>query len=146
MNEPTLHARFVAAVIFATLLAACGKSTSPSAAGHRSVFFPTHPTSSQQAEGVVSGRLVMQNDCLFISSPNLAKEYLALWPVSYRLSDDGASVQDGNGDVVARLDDSVKFGGGEITTEDAAVKFVGQPIPKACSAGGYWIVTEPISS
>lgn len=94
-------------------------------------------------ESVLSGELLLDNDCLRINDGY--SNYLIIWPPGFSMRTEGEEIQviDSNGKVVARVGDNIYVSGGEFPGEKAREyieeSIVGKPLPAGCP-GPYWIV------
>ncbi|MCJ7515710.1 MAG: hypothetical protein MUO89_07085 [Dehalococcoidia bacterium] len=75
-----------------------------------------------------------------------SKGELLVWPYGYslRIMDKQIQVIDNDGQLVARVGDKIKVGGGEVPAE-IVEEYIGQPLPDDCE-GPYWLVSEVIEN
>jgi len=96
-------------------------------------------------EALLFGNLVEFDGCVRVEAADIGAYHLPVWPPSFYITlEDGViQVHDGSGDVVARVGDWVRMGGGEtkITFLDTDVR---AQIPDRC-AGPYWIVGNEVA-
>lgn len=132
--------------ILALSIASCGPERAIAPPG---MFFPTGPRGGAYPAALITGRLAEADGCVFIADPyGRAGSVLPLWPERYRAERDETgrlTVFDGE-DLVARVGDDIRFGGGfrgESSEEvGPSEEFIGKPIPERCRADdGYWIVS-----
>jgi hypothetical protein len=74
-----------------------------------------------------------------------SKGDLPIWSYGFSLRIEGKKIQiiDNYGQVVARVGDKIKVGGGEVPAE-IVEKYIGQPLPEN-STGPYWLVSKVIN-
>jgi hypothetical protein len=89
------------------------------------------------------GELILENNCLRLRLPN-GESNLAIWPYGYSVRVEGNIIQIINekGEAIARVGDTIKYGGGPANAEMAA-NSSSQPLSEDCP-GSYWIVSEII--
>lgn len=100
---------FVGSLAIAFSVAACGAAPVPDG-----YVFPTRSTGNSGAAALLTGTVIERNGCLYVQ-PAAGTEYLVIWPDSLRLVIDDMglpTIMDGS-DVVARVGDVVRVGGGE---------------------------------
>jgi hypothetical protein len=110
------------------------------------IFFPTWSREGQpEPVAGTSGRLVVQNGCLFLEHASEGGTFsLPLWPDSWNLegtdpisvvADDGSSLLVG---------ETVSLGGGAWPAE-AVEELIGESVPERCEpSSDYWLATEVI--
>lgn len=108
-------------------------------------FFPVQKSGLDQMLSLAEGKLVLDNGYLRLKR-FFGKGDLLIWPYGYSLRIEGKEIQaiDSDGQVVARVGDRIKVGGGEVPAE-IVEKYIGQPLPDNCT-GPYWIVSEVVDS
>jgi hypothetical protein len=130
---------------------ACGSARPAAPEG---VFLPRlaeHPDTWPAA--LVSGRLVEENGCVFITSDQPGSEHAnvpVMWPneASAERTDDGQLRISVGDDAEVSVGDVVSLGGGLVgearSDVGQAESMIGEAIPERCRAeGGYWITPGP---
>lgn len=115
----------------------CGSNdqVSPSAGGP---FFPTQVRSfPDYPDALISGELIMANDCVMVQLPNGGGTDLPLWPKGFYL--ESGVIYDADGSRVAAIGDSVQLGGGEVDLSVAS-DHTGVAIPKRCEQAALWLI------
>lgn len=113
-------------------------------------FFPVQKSGLDQMLSLAEGKLVLDNGYLrikrILALRFIGESDLLIWPYGYSLRIEGKEIQviDSDGQVVARVGDRIKVGGGEVPAE-IVEKYIGQPLPDDCK-GPYWIVSEVVDS
>lgn len=140
-------------VLIAVSLAvtACSnKSTTASASDPTpTIFFPKQKAVNGERvtmEALLIGELVVVEGCLRVNSSYSDTSYLLVWPPDFTLSTENDAIQilDGAGQVVARVGEAVRIGGGEVPAW-VAPAHAERPLPDDCP-GPYWIVGDVVSS
>jgi hypothetical protein len=111
-------------------------------------FFPVkkEPDSSYIYPSALSeGKLVVDHSNLRLKH-FWGTSDLLIWPYGYSLRIEGKELQvvDNYGQLVGRLGDKIKVGGGEVPAE-IVEEYIGQPLPDDCE-GPYWLVSEVIEN
>lgn len=90
---------------------------------------------------LLEGKLVLDNSNLRLK-PFWGKGDLPIWPYGYslRITDKQIEVIDNDGQLVARVGDKIKVGGGEVPAE-IVEEYIGRQLPDDCE-GPYWLVSE----
>jgi hypothetical protein len=113
-------------------------ATAPSA----DPYLPTYPSMEVLPAAQMGGRLVLEDGCLWLKTPEYRA--LPLWPADSRVEREGDTVVVINsGRSRAEVGTDVIGGGGEYTAEhyDFVVELIGKEIPPACRGDGYyWLV------
>jgi hypothetical protein len=109
------------------------------------VFPRQHPPEGLRAEmaALLIGELIEENGCLRVGEPD--ESHLVIWPYDHTVTaaEDGTlEVRDGSGQVVARVGDVVRLGGGQVPKAEDATPI---EIPDRCGAP-YWIASSEVSS
>jgi hypothetical protein len=109
------------------------------------VFPRQHPPEGLRAEmaALLIGGLLEEDGCLRVGEPD--ESHLVIWPYDHTVTaaEDGTlEVRDGSGQVVARVGDVVRLGGGQVPTAEDATP---TEIPERCG-GPYWIASSEVSS
>ena len=88
------------------------------------------------------GELVLDEGCLRMGS---ATGNLLVWPPDFTLSteNDQIQVRNGAGQVVARVGEKVRMGGGQTRYVEQLGEYVRRQLPPGCP-GPYWIVGEGV--
>jgi len=107
-------------------------------------FFPVQRGGLDQMTALAEGKLVLDNGYLRLKGFFGEGESL-VWPYGFSLRTEGKEIQviDSDGQLVARVGERIKVGGGEVPAE-IVEKYIGQPLPDNCT-GPYWIVSEVIT-
>lgn len=102
-------------------------------------YLPTYPSMEALPAAQVGGRLVLDDGCLWLETPEYRA--LPLWPADSRVERDGDTlVVINSGGSRAEVGTDVIGGGGEYT---AVVELIGEEIPPACRGDDYyWLVYE----
>ncbi len=113
------------------------------------IFFPVATaTNTQYPSASAHGRLVLENHCLRLKPYYLpfSKGYLLIWPYGYSLKtqDSKICVIDAKGEIVAKVGNWIKVGGGNVSL-DIVEKYTGEPLPVNYN-GPYWIVFEVVGN
>ncbi len=100
-----------------------------------------------EADSPATGRLVLWDGqrCLRVVSDSGLTDYLLLWPADYgaRVENDQIEILDGSGQVVARVGETVRLGGGKIPVDWDVEEYrrLYYELPGECH-GPYWIVGD----
>jgi hypothetical protein len=107
------------------------------------IFFPVQQSGFDQMDALMQGNLEMDDGWLRAGSS--ASDYLLIWPYGFSVRGEGKEIQvlDGDGQVVATVDEAIKVGGGE-TTLEIVEKYIGKSLPDDCT-GPFWIVSEVVN-
>ena len=94
---------------------------------------------------LAEGKLVLDNGYLRLKG-FFGKGDLLIWSYGFSLCTEGKKIQiiDSDGQVVARVGDRIKVGGGQVPAE-IVEKYIGQPLPDDCK-GPYWIISRVIDN
>jgi hypothetical protein len=100
---------------------------------------------------LAEGKLVLDNSNLRLKpswgkGDVWSKGELLVWPYGYSLRINGKQIQiiDNDGQLVARVGDKIKVGGGEVPAEIVEI-YTGKRPPDECP-GPYWLVSEVIDN
>ena len=117
-------------------------------------FFPVQKEpdpSNIYPEALAEGKLVLDNSYLRLKpswgkGDVWGKGELLIWRYGYSLRIEGKEIQiiDNDGQLVARVGDKIKVGGGEVPVE-IVEKYIGQQLPDDCT-GPYWLVSKVIDN
>ncbi len=105
-------------------------------------FLEQRPSDAPDMTALLDGQLVLSEKCLVIQGEEARSAHTAIWPSGFSLAVQGESVRVLNGDreIVARVGDTIRVGGGEIpqlSPEAFEANFSGSPT--GCAAP-YWVV------
>lgn len=114
---------------------------SPSA----TVYFPQQdPARLEQGRmaALLSGSFVNDTNCLRVNTDIGGTSYLIAWPpdVSLHVENNLVEIRNGDGQVVAREGERVRFGGGEVQGSRLA-GLLRKPLSNQCP-GPYWLVGD----
>ena len=126
-------------LILALTASACGgRGSSP-----EGLYFPRFQAQGSQPTALLRGTIRQEGRCLLFDSPS--RENLALWSSDSRAvdSDDGISITDGAGRVLAREGTLAEFGGGVYESEhlEFLEGLVGA-IPAECQRESYYLIAS----
>lgn len=133
-------------IVLSTSFACNDNSTSISSS---SPFFPVQKAGLDGMTALLEGKLELDNGYLRVKY--FDNNYLLIWPYGFSLRTEGEEIQviDSNGQVVARVGDKIRVGGGERTGEKAKEfiekYIVEQPLPDDCQSP-YWIVAGVVET
>jgi hypothetical protein len=87
------------------------------------------------------GKLVVKDGCLRIGEGD--SSYLILWQPDYFVNNDDGVIEvlDRNGQVVARVGEEIRMGGGEVPLTVELERQLREPLPKECP-GPYWLMGQ----
>jgi len=110
-------------------------------------FFPVQRDGLSQMDALLEGRLELDNGYLRVKY--FDDNYLLIWPHGFSLHTEGEEIQvvDSEGQIAARVGETIKVGGGEIPAKFAefiAEEVIGRSLPDDC-AGPFWKVSEVIT-
>lgn len=113
------------------------------------IYFPvTKEVLVDYPVALTQGTLIFDGKYLLIRSGFLffGTDTLAIWPYGYSVNVEGGEIQvlNESSQVVARVGDIIKMGGGETTKEVVEENYIGKPLPDDCE-GPYWLVSEVLS-
>ena len=109
------------------------------------IFFPKQKPVEGEREVMTAelfGELAVLEGCLRVASFSGSNtDYLLVWPPDFRLSTEGGGIQVLNeaGQVVARVGEKVRMGGGQISYPQHLGEYVLRHLPPSCP-GPYWVV------
>ncbi len=110
---------------------------------------PFFPTAKESATSYMQALLSDKPEELIIKDGCLrAGGYLLVWPYGFSLSADNGTFQviDSTGQIVARVGDKIKVGGGADETPDGRIaRGYSAQLPSERCSGPYWIVGEVIT-
>ena len=88
--------------------------------------------------GITEGRWTDDGGCLGLDGE--AIDYIVLLPAGWIATDAGVLTADGLD--AGRVGDLVRLGGGALGSPSEAARLSDAPIPLACEASEYWLVSE----
>jgi hypothetical protein len=119
--------QFVAAIVAAGLTSAC--TGSPVEEG---LFFPTWRAEGPVPSGIVQGRLVEDDRCLYVQTGN--QRTLVAWEDGMGFED--ATLLDTSGSPIAQVGEMIHGGGGYFEERGHIEQLSGQSIPDRCVPDG----------
>lgn len=96
-------------------------------------------------EALSEGELVVKDDCLYVMGRDGRVGSLIIWQPDYFLNDNAGTIEvlDRQGEVVARVGETIRLGGGEVPLRSFE-QYLREPLPSQCS-GPYWLMGEVVS-
>lgn len=88
--------------------------------------------------GIAEGRWKDDGGCLRLDGEVV--DYVVLIPAGWTVSDVGILTAEGQ--YAGRIGDLVRLGGGALGSPSEAARLSDAPIPPACEASDYWLVSE----
>lgn len=144
---------FILALVF-SILSTAGIGCNAYNTSSSDLFFPVQKEPDPSyiyPAALAEGKLVLDNSNLRLKpswgkGDVWSKGELLVWPYGYslRIMDKQIQVIDNDGQLVARVGDKIKVGGGEVPAE-IVEEYIGQPLPDDCE-GPYWLVSEVIEN
>lgn len=133
-------------LLMAITVPACGPDEPVAPPG---IFFPTVPIGDAYPSALMEGVLEERAGCLFVTADQ--DHWLLLWPEGYtaRAAEGQLDVLDESGEVVGRVGEPLRVGGGETNpievggaaeAERSVSELTGLDIPERCG-DLYWIVS-----
>lgn len=126
----------------------CGREVASDAGlgdgNNQEIVFPVQDASSERFEALLTGRLILHEQCLYVKSNDSADRVLPIWPEGYSVKESGggpATVHDEEGEPVATVGDAVSMGGGSFEKGDGSLDPALLEGTKRCR-GPYWIVGD----
>lgn len=105
---------------------------------HPSIAFPRQSPGRQEVlEALVEGRLVLEDGCLRVRTPQ-GESYLVLWPPRAELGEEGARVVDRETGVEVEVGGPFRMSGGEVSSRPSVLGRLEGPPPERCQ-GPYWL-------
>ena len=97
-------------------------------------------------EALLEGTLVLQDGCLRVRDDDGDEGYLIIWQVDYYVNSNAGTVEilDQNGQVVARVGEVIRMGGGEVQMTEELRQQLREPLPDQCP-GPYWLMGELVT-
>lgn len=113
------------------------------------IYFPvTKEALVDYPPALTQGTLIYDGKYLLIKGvyPTSGADYLPIWPYGYSVNVEGGEIQvlNESSQVVARVGDIIKVGGGETTKEVVEENYIGESLPDDCE-GPYWLVSRVLS-
>ena len=110
------------------------------------VHFPQLRTRSAAfMEALLQGKLAVRAGCLRVIGSGGG--HLVIWQPDYFVNNNDGVIEilDRNGEVVARVGEEIRIGGGEVALTEKLKQLLREPLPKQCR-GPYWSMGELVSS
>lgn len=122
----------------------------PSSPGSQPIFFPQQEPVEGERETMSAetfGTLVVIDGCIRVNHDESDTSWLLIWPPDFTLdtANDPIQILDEAGNVVVRVGDKVRVGGGEVLSPTFFDEKMKQQLPPNCLAP-YWIVGDKVSS
>jgi hypothetical protein len=97
-------------------------------------------------EALLEGTLVLRDGCLRIRDGDGDDGYLIIWQVDYYVNNSAGTIEilDKSGQVVARVGEVIRMGGGEVPMTDGLQQQLREPLPGECQ-GPYWLMGELVT-
>jgi len=94
---------------------------------------------------LLQGKLVIREGCLRVTGGDEDAGGLVIWQPDYFLNDNDGIVEvlDREGEVVARVGEKVRMGGGEVPLTAELQRQLREPLPSQCE-GPYWLMGEVV--
>lgn len=96
---------------------------------------------------LIEGTLAQRDPCLFLEAED-GSTFLIIWPHGWGISPTTGgerAIVDENGRVKHEIGTDVELGGGFVSENRDSTGFpeelIGEPIPDACTADGYWLAS-----
>ena len=108
------------------------------------IHFPQLRTRSATfMEALLVGKLIVKDGCLRVSASEGDRGHLIIWQPDYFLnSNEGVTeILDRNGQVVARVGEEIRIGGGEVPLAEDLQQQLREPLPEQCE-GPYWLMGQ----
>jgi antitoxin component of RelBE/YafQ-DinJ toxin-antitoxin module len=99
--------------------------------------------SSAFMSALIEGTLVVKDGCLRVVNGEGDSGHLVIWQTDYFVNNNAGVIEilDRDGDVVARVGETIRMGGGEISMTDELKRQLREPLSKQC-AGPYWLMGD----
>lgn len=111
----------------------------------QSIAFPRQsPGREVTYEALVEGRLVLEDGCLRVDTPQ-GESYLVLWPPRAELREAARRVIDHETGATAEVGEPVRLSGGEVSLRPFIRERLENPPPDRCR-GPYWLAGHVLSS
>jgi hypothetical protein len=112
----------------------------------RTVYLPKQPPVAESMAALMEGELIEVDGCLRITDDNYKDGFLILWPSDsdFRVGGEQIEVLNGAGEIVARVGERLRLGGGAMESSRSMERF-DELIPglaKSNCPGPYWVAGE----
>ena len=111
------------------------------------IHFPQLRTRSATfMEALLVGKLIVKDGCLRVSASERDRGHLIIWQPDYFLNSNEGVIEilDRNGQVVARVGEEIRMGGGEVPLTANLKRQLREPLPEQCE-GPYWLMGQLVS-
>ena len=108
------------------------------------IHFPQLRTRSAAfMEALLVGKLIVKDGCLRVSASEGDRGHLIIWQPDYFLNSNEGVIEilDRNGEVVARVGEEIRMGGGEVALTENLKRQLREPLPEQCE-GPYWLMGQ----
>ena len=135
---PRRSARWLA-IVFSLFIAACGATVHPTSTPAGTITpTPAPRVVSTRLLALLTGRLVLVDQCLRVESSYVPTSFLLVWPADFEASVNGDTVHVSDlldkKQITWHLGDTLQVAGGEIPRLDPSLR----PVPADCP-GPYWV-------
>lgn len=115
-------------------------------AGRPEIRLPTHRDLGGGPTALMFGRLVQENECLYVASYRSGERHLVIWPQGSSLDGQGSAAVvtvPGVGPVAA-VGEPIQLGGGEYGPDQLEFlrTLLDNEIPEQCVGGRYWLAVS----
>ena len=110
------------------------------------IHFPQLRTRSAAfMEALLQGKLAVTEGCLRVTGSG--GSHLVIWQPDFFVNNHEGVIEilDRNGEVVARVGEEIRIGGGEVPLTEKLKQLLREPLPEQCR-GPYWSMGELVSS
>jgi len=110
------------------------------------IHFPQLRTRSATfMEALLQGKLAVTEGCLRVTGSG--GSHLVIWQPGFFVNNNEGVIEilDRNGEVVARVGEEIRIGGGEVPLTEKLKQLLREPLPEQCR-GPYWSMGELVSS
>ena len=110
------------------------------------VHFPQLRTRGEPfMEALLQGKLAVTEGCLRVTGSG--RSHLVIWQPGFFVNNNEGVIEilDRNGEVVARVGEEIRIGGGEVPLTEKLKQLLREPLPEQCR-GPYWSMGELVSS
>ncbi len=110
------------------------------------VHFPQLRTRSAAfMEALLQGKLAVTEGCLRVTGSG--RSHLVIWQPDFFVNNNEGVIEilDRNGEVVARVGEEIRIGGGEVPLTEKLKQLLREPLPEQCR-GPNWSMGELVSS
>jgi len=108
------------------------------------IHFPQSRTrSATLMTALLVGKLIVKDGCLRVSASEGDRGHLIIWQPDYFLNSNEGVIEilDRNGEVVARVGEAIRMGGGEVALTENLKRQLREPLPEQCE-GPYWLMGQ----